>query len=101
MKTCMLSAALALMAGQAAAQDTDRLVQMVAGEIAPYCNAGTPLTMEQGTVTLSGNQARVRLGGFQCDWEFTNHAFCGARYCETRIYQWSAGGWRMIDSLLE
>lgn len=43
----------------------------------------------------------VRLGGFNCHWEFTNYYFCGARACTTREYAVEGSDVRLVREYLE
>lgn len=80
----------------------DGLKGMIAGEVAAQCIAGSSITQRDGTFSLASNgNVIVRLGGFNCQWEFGNHYFCGARACETREYAVEGSDVRLVREYLE
>lgn len=80
----------------------DGLKGMIAGEVAAQCVSGSPITQRDGTYSFASNgNVIVRMGGFNCQWEFNNHFFCGARACETREYAVEGSDVRLVREYLE
>lgn len=80
----------------------DGLKGMIASEVASQCVAGSRVTQRDGTFSFAPNgNVRVRMGGFDCQWEFGNHFFCGARACETREYAVEGSDVRLVREYLE
>lgn len=80
----------------------DGLKGMIGSEVRAACAPGSSITEQEGTWSLASNgNVIVRLGGFDCKWEFVNHFFCGARACTTREYEVSGSDVRLVREYLE
>jgi hypothetical protein len=84
------------------AQSVRELREQVAGELAAYCKRGSPISVGSDALSFgSDGVATVRLAEFSCDWEFTNHPFCGARYCTVRDYEYRGGRFVVVGERLQ
>lgn len=105
--TAVFTAATLMATGMSNANDIndtlyDGLKGMIASEVASQCVAGSRVTQRDGTFSFAPNgNVRVRMGGFDCQWEFGNHFFCGARACETREYAVEGSDVRLVREYLE
>lgn len=80
----------------------DGLKGMIGSEVRAACAPGSSITEQEGTWSLASNgNVIVRLGGFDCKWEFVNHFFCGARACTTREYEVAGSDIRLVREYLE
>lgn len=80
----------------------DSIKSIIISEIAEYCNAGSRLTGADKAFTLNENEILiVELAQFQCQWEFSNHPFCGARACEVREYKIEGSDSTLVKNYLQ
>jgi len=80
----------------------DGLKAMITAEVQKECKAGSPATYSDAAFSLKGpGVVVVRLGGYSCQWEFTNHFFCGVRACEVREYTVQGSAVTLTKSYLE
>ncbi|WP_336055207.1 hypothetical protein [Nitratireductor sp. CH_MIT9313-5] len=102
-----LTILLIVVASAAAAQGVNDakytgLKGMIRSEVKKACVAGSGLSEDPGTFSLAANgNVIVRLGGFNCQWEFVNHYYCGARACTTREYSVQGTKIRLVREYLE
>lgn len=91
-------------AGNTGISDTlyDSIKAEMISELAGYCQAGSTISGDDKAFTITGNgNLKVELGRLQCQWEFINHPFCGARACEVREYLVEGSDSRLLRSYLE
>lgn len=80
----------------------DGLKGMIESEVRAECIPGSAIAQRGGTFSLAANgNVIVRMGGFDCDWEFSNNFFCGVRYCTAREYEVIGSDIGLVSEYLE
>lgn len=80
----------------------DNTKASIISELSEFCRSGSRITGEaKAFSTNAAGNLIAELGHLQCQWQFTNHPFCGARACEVREYQVEGSDDRLLRTYLE
>jgi hypothetical protein len=80
----------------------DALRRDILADMARDCAVPSGVAAEPGAFSRSGDRVTVRLGLITCPrWTFGTNPHCGARYCQTDVYDVSGATYELIESRLE